>query len=112
MTHNRHFKQEVTFWAVTGSDGFGGFTYAAPVLLEGRWEEKNELFISFDREQEVSRSIVYVSADVDEGDFLALGDFVTVPIADPGTLDVAFRVRMFGKVVDLRNVRTLRKVWL
>jgi hypothetical protein len=106
----QHLNQELTHWAVSGSDGFGGFTYAAPIVLEGRWEDKNELFISFDQEQVVSRAIVYLDADIDDGDFLALDDQTAT--ADPGTLDTAFRVRMTGSVVDLRNTQTLYKAWL
>ena len=101
--------QEVTHWPITGSDGFGGFVFGAPVLLEGRWEEKSELFISEDNESVLSKAIVYLDSDVDNGDYVAQGDHTAV--ADPLTV-VSYRIRNYGKVTDLRNLIALRKLWL
>ena len=102
--------QDVTHWPITGSDGYGGFTFGTPVLLKGRWEERSELFIDVDQEENMSRVIAYFNTDLDTGDFLALGDLTAT--VDPTTLDVAFRIRQYGKVTDLRAVQALRKVWL
>jgi hypothetical protein len=109
----RNLKQDVTHWPVTGTDGYGGFTFGAPVLLKGRWEDKQELFINQDSETVLSQAIAYFNTDLESGDYLALGDFaeIDVPILDPSALD-AFRIRNYSKVTDLGALVALRKVWL
>ena len=107
----RRLNQEVTHWPLTGSDAYGGFTFGEPQLLSGRWEEKQELFITPDNEEVLSMSICYLMDDIDTGDFLAEGDHTTV--LDPGTLHgTAYRVRNYSKVTDLRALNALRKAWL
>ena len=112
MSFIRNLRQDVTHWPVTGSDGFGGFLYGAPVLLKGRWEEKIEMFLDENSEEAVSQAIVYLGVDVDTGDYLGLGDNATVPVANPSTLDNAFRIRQRNRTTNLRNVQALRKVFL
>ncbi len=107
----RHLEEEITHWPVTGSDGFGGFTFGAPALLEGRWEQKSELFVNFDLEEVLSMAVVYVDKDVDEGDFLGRGDQTAE--ADPtASSATGFRIRNFASIPDLHNLDVLRKVWL
>jgi len=106
------FNHNITYWAVTGSNGFGGFTFATPVLLKGRWEDRVEQFRNPRDEEEVSQSIAYLDVDVDIGDYLAEGDFVTTPTSDPTTLDGASRVRQRLRTTSLRSLEALRKVYL
>ena len=106
-----NMRQDVTYWPVTGSDGFGGFTFGSPVLLKGRWEEKQELFMTSTNEEVLSQDIVYLLSDVDIGDFLALGDFV-LSTPDPTNLKDAKRVRQRNRSTDLRSLVALRKVYL
>ena len=105
-----NLNQDVTHWPVTGNDGYGGFTFGTPVKLDGRWEEKAELFITPDNEEVHSKVVAYLDTDIANGDYLAEGDQTAT--ADPGTLNDAFRVRNYGKVTDLRNLNSLRKAWL
>lgn len=106
--YTRHLRQDVTHWPVTGTDGFGGFTLAAPVLLAGRWEDKAEQFRTATEEEETSNSIVYLEVDVDIGDYLAEGDHTAV--ANP--TEVGHRVRQRNRTTDLSNLTSLRKVFL
>jgi len=108
----RNLNQDATHWPVTGSDGYGGFTYGAPVRHDCRWQDKNELFLTPDNEEVVSAAIVYLNTDIAVGDFLAEGDYATEPVVDPGTISTAKRVRNFGKSTDLRALVALRKAWL
>lgn len=107
----RNLREQVTHWPLTGSDGYGGFTYGTPVLHKARWEDRNELFINADLEEVVSAAIVYLNTDVAAGDYLAQGDHATVPIADPVSV-AAKRIRNYGKSTDLRGLVALRKAWL
>ena len=110
MNFARNLKQDVTRWPITGSDGFGGFTFGEPVCIKGRWEDRSELFLNLDNEEEVSNAIIYLNTDIEVGDYFALGDYTATN--DPGTLDVAFRSRNKNKITDLRGLNALRKVWL
>ncbi len=107
----RNLRESVTHWPLTGSDGYGGFTYGTPILLKGRWEDKNELFITPDNEEVVSAAIVYLNTDIAAGDYLAQGDHATIPVPNPVTV-AGRRIRNYGKSTDLRGLVALRKAWL
>lgn len=110
MLTNR-LNQDVTHWPVTGTDAYGGFTFGTPVLLRGRWEQKQELFITPDIEEVLSTAICYLNTDINVGDYLAEGDLTAT--ADPTTIHgSAYRVRNYSKVTDLRALNALRKAWL
>jgi len=109
---SRHLKDSATHWPVTGSDGFGGFLFGAPVLLRARWEDKAELFLTDNKEEEVSKSVVYLEVDVSTGDYLSEGDHATTPVSDPSSLTTAHRIRQHGRSTDLRSMQQLHKVYL
>ncbi len=106
----RHLKEDVTHWPIAGSDGYGGFTFGTPVKLNGRWEGRKELFLAPDGEEAISRAVVYVSADVIEGDYLGLGDLTAT--ADPTDIANTYRIRNYMKQSDLRNLQSIRKAFL
>lgn len=105
---------EITFWKNTGSDGFGGFTYDSPIMFEGRWQEESVIFTSFSGEQRASRSVVYVDYDVEEGDFLAEGDYTdyAAPTDVPDSNKTVRRVEAFSRATDLAGLQELRKAFL
>lgn len=107
---SRHLKQDVTHWPVTGSNGYGGFTFGAPVKLKGRWEDKAVIFRTLENEEVVSNAIIYLGVDIDVGDYFGLGDLTAT--ADPTTLDTTFRSRNYHKSTNLRALEALRKVFL
>lgn len=108
MTLDRNLKQDVTHWSVT-PDGFGGFTFTTPAALKGRWQEVSELFRTPTGEEETSRAIVYLSADVANNDYLFLGISEAV---DPTSISNTYQIRQFHKTPDLRNLDHLRKAFL
>ncbi len=97
--------QDITHWTIT-PDGFGGNTFSTPTVLKGRWEKRAELFRTLAGDQEVSRGIVFLSADVEINDYLFEGESAA---ADPTTLDRAEQVRQFHKIPDLRNLEHERR---
>lgn len=114
MDISRNLRHDVTHWRVTGSDGFGGSTFATPVLLKGRWEDKVEQFRNSLNEEVVSHSIVYLLTDVETGDYLALGDHsdTTDPLILNSSGTIARTVEQQHRSTDLRNLVALRKVFL
>lgn len=106
----RNLKEDVTHWPVTGSDGYGGFTFGAPMKVKARWEEKAVLFLNAENEEEVSEAIVFLGVDIAVGDYLGQGDLTVT--ADPTTIAGPFRIRQRQKTTDLRNLESLRKAFL
>lgn len=104
----RNLKQQATHWVAT-ADGFGGFNYSTPVELKCRWEKRFETFRDSQGEETTSNALVYLSADVEIGDYIFEG---VSTVADPTTLVEARRVRQFNKLTDLRNIEVQRLAFL
>ncbi len=105
------FYQEITIWTATPS-GYGGYTFALPVTVEGRWEDRNILFKSDEGNDEVSEAIAYLAIDVETEDYLMEG---RTSEADPLNLTDnkrAYRVQRFDKTPDLRVLAFERKAYL
>lgn len=105
------FFDKITHWVVT-PDGFGGYTFALPTVLDGRWEDKTERFLSDAGKERVSQAVAYLSADVDSEDYLMFGE---TSEADPTNLTddkVAYQVERFDKTPDLRNLEFRRKAFM
>jgi hypothetical protein len=101
--------QSATVWTAT-PDGFGGFSFTAPVEILCRWEERMEEFIDRTSQQVVSSAArVFVDRDLSVNDWIFQG---VSAAADPTLVDGAWPIRDFKKITDLRNVTTLRKVLL
>lgn len=106
----RHLREDVTHWPISGSDGYGGFTFNSPVKLKGRWEEKAVLFLSANNEEQVSEAVVFVDTEVAAGDYLGRGDLTAT--SDPTTIADTRRIRQYQRTTDLRNLRSIRKAYL
>lgn len=105
------YYQKVTHWAAT-PNGYGGYTFALPTILDARWENVNILFKSDEGNDEISEAIAYLSADVLTEDYLMEGE---TSEADPLNLTdgkKAYRVQRFDKTPDLRVLSYERKAYL
>ena len=96
--------QVATVWTAT-PNGFGGYTYSAPIPVMCRWEERSELLPG---SSEMAKAVVYLDTEVSPEDYIILGASTS---STPHTAG-ASRIRVFKKVPDLRNLETLKKVWL
>lgn len=105
----RNLRQDVTRWP-TSVSSYDGFSFQAPLLQKGRWEDQAIQFRTPGGEELTSRAIVYLSCDVEIGDYVALGDYTDTQ--DPTTIKGAFRVQQFNKIPDLRNVEMERRAYL
>lgn len=93
---------KLTWWRVTGGDGFGGDAFATPLLIDGRWEDRQETFYgSLDRRELVSKAVVHVDRDVAVGDYLYQGNQVLQ--ANPVGLPSALKIQRYDKIPDLRK---------
>ncbi len=105
------FYQKITHWVAT-PNGFGGYTFALPTTLDGRWEEKNILFMADEGREVISKAIAYLPVDVLTEDYLMEGD---TSEADPLNLTdekKAYRVQRYDRTPDLRVLSFERKAYL
>lgn len=102
--------QAAMYWAPGTNDGAGGVSYAAPVQIRCRWQNKNDLFRSVDGQERVSSAVVYPDRALKVQGFLLLGTSVTD--SDPRRIADAFEIKQVATSPDLDLVDELNKVWL
>ena len=119
MKFSRFHKQTAVYWANPVADGFGGFTFDAPVELSSdndnavRWEETQEKFVDSIGEEHLSRAIVYLTDDVEVGEYLMLGELADLDSSqNPEGQEGAYRVMRFSKTPNVRGTQYERKAWL
>jgi len=115
-------RQTAVWWANQGLDGFGQAQLKKPVEIDCRWEYANDLIKTSAGEEKVSKSVVYVDRDMNEGDFLMLTTLATLgTVEDPNELHDAHEIIKYGKIPVLRvrtdgldpnNDEYLRTAWL
>jgi len=105
----KYFTSTATYWGPGVPDGFGGTDWPDPVLINVRWEGRNELFVDADGVEVRSQSVVYPDQDVELGGYLCHGESSA---SDPTTVDGALEIRAVRKIPNLRATQSLTKVWL
>lgn len=108
---NRMFKQDITFWQSNAVDKHGNTTWRLGTQVKGRWQDKIEQVQNKDGELVMSKSIIYLpGTQVIEEDWrMALG---CVADSNPDEMARAYRVIAVGDSPDMRDRKSLRKVWL
>lgn len=103
------YRQTATYWGSPTPDGSGGHTYASPVALTVRWEQRAMEERSPENQVFVSLAVVYVQEDVDIGGYLYLGTSVA---SDPTSVSDAFEIKQFRKIPNLRGTQYERRAIL
>ena len=108
--------QTAVYWGSPTEDGYGTFTYAEPIEILCRWEDKNQVFTELNGTQIVTRSEVHVTQDVDLEGLLYLGDLDDLDSTeedDPMSIDGIGIIKRFDKIPVLRSTdKFLRKAFL
>lgn len=107
---SRHLKEVTTHWPYIAPGTYGGFTFGTAVLMKGRWEDTDHLQEDSTDREEISNAKVYLSADVQIGDYIARGDLTAQ--SDPTIIDGAWKIRDYNRQTDLRNLETIRRAML
>lgn len=110
-----HFlKQKAVYWSSPIPDGFGGFSYIAPIEINVRWEDRTEQYVDMSGQQALSNAIVYADRDFSIGCYIMLGTLldVTDPGLDPQKTTGALRIMMVAKSPNIKGTQFLRKAWL
>ena len=94
---------DATYWPAPTETGYGGIEFGAPKVIKTKWEDSIEEFTTFSGSEERSRSKVYVMEVLEEGGYLARGDYVSN--LDPTTLtNVAYYIKRQDRMRDLRGL--------
>jgi len=110
--------QTAVYWGTPADDGYGGKTFADPVEIACRWEERIEKITRVgDRlgEEVVSKARVFLTQDVDELGYLYLGelDDLSSNPDDPKEEDGAREILRFDKTPAHRSTTEfVRKAYL
>lgn len=109
----RNHKQTIVYWGTPTKDKYGGTTFAAPVEITGRWEDKNEVFIDSIGRERISKSHVYLGQDVDIEGYLYLGTLASISsAASPKEVNGAYEIKAPMKTPNLKATDFERKVIL
>ena len=109
----RLFNQTIVLWTTPVNNGYGGYTFAAPVEIQGRWEDKLTLNVSVNRDEQVDTAVIYTLATVEKENWVYLGnltDLTTEQKANPKLIDTAYLVKGIEIFTNIGGVFRYRKV--
>jgi hypothetical protein len=102
-------RETATHWPPGGTpDGYGGENSGSPVALTVRWEDKQELFLDVEGEEQMSKAKVFSTVRPEIKGFLALGDHTGE--ADP--IAGAREIRQIDDTPSLDVSQRLYTTWL
>lgn len=113
--------ETAVYWGSPVNDGFGGFTFATPVEIKCRWENKSEIDIGwlstgFPANVLLSKSSVLVTQDLDKLGYLYLGTLADLSGEDtskPITIEGAHQIHRFDKIpMVFKTNDFVRIAWL
>ena len=109
--------QTAVYWGSPVHDGYGGKTYADPVEISCRWEDRVEKISTISTsklgEEIISKAQVFTTQDVEEMGWLFLGDLDDLDSdeeADPMTVDGAYEIKRFDKTPAMRSTTEFSRV--
>lgn len=101
--------QTATYWGSPVNDGYGSYTYATPVEIQCRWEDKVRTVFDVYGEYQQSKSSVLVNQDVDYNGYMFLGTIAEataitgVTITNPKTVPMAYPILSFDRIPLIRS---------
>jgi hypothetical protein len=113
-------KQTAIYWALA-SDESGGIdfddegqpSFASPVEINCRWEERTEEIVLNDGTVYQSQAKVFVDRDLDVSGFLKFGELVSgLDMTVPKNNEKTWEIRRFDEIRDLKCRRLVRIAYL
>jgi len=89
--YTRQLKHTVTYWEPTGKDEYSRRTYATPVAIKGRWQNREEVFYDSNGAEKRSTTTVLLAQSVVRHGWLAKGDHTGV--SDPTSVSGAAEIQ-------------------
>jgi len=104
-----NLRESITYWAPGAVDNFGDPSFASPVLIKAKWEDRAELFIDNEGREQRSKSVVFVDTDLITGGFLFRGSSTG---RDPLVVTGAFMIKDLRKISDFETTVHERRAML
>ncbi len=107
--------QTAVYWAPTGRNYAGLTTFGTPVEIACRWEERNEIYISSNAQEERSSAVVYPESQVVNEGLLFLGtlnDLSSGQEADPRSITGIQEIKAVQNSINVKATETVYKVWV
>jgi len=107
-----NLNQTAVLW-MAGAQGFdGAYTYASPVEIACRWEDKIEIIKNNEGREIVSSARVFVDREITHDSYLYLGSLASVSGSHPYDVNGAYLVLITQDVSNLRGTERLLSVRL
>lgn len=103
------YHQKATYWANPVQGGFGGITFDAPIILDVRWEDRVEEFVTVEGAEMRSKAVVHTQQETDLGGYLMLGETADT---DPTAISGALKIQRSDQIPDLRGLNTSFRTFL
>lgn len=108
----RKLNQSAIYWAKSAPDGYGDYSYSAPVQILCKWEDKTDIVKNSRGEEVVSNSLVFIDRDVNFEDFLQLGEVDGLTPASPEGEQDAYPIIRKDSITSINNTETVLSVRL
>jgi hypothetical protein len=105
-------KQKAVYWAKTGTDEFGAITFAEPVEIKCRWEEKTGQMMNKQGALVTGMDTVYVDREMNIGDKLKKGPLDTNSPPDPKEDREAFEIQGWENLPNFKAKEFLYTAYL
>lgn len=102
---------QITYWAPVGDSRYGGLTYAAPILLPARWEDRQERIMKANGDEFISKTRIFLGQDVQVGGMIAHGDYTAMTDPQMGGMAVSV-INGFVTMPNLRSITKDRRAYL
>ncbi|MFA5655954.1 MAG: hypothetical protein WDA37_04350 [Dysgonamonadaceae bacterium] len=108
--------QTAVYWGSPTNDGFGGFTFAEPIEIPVRWEDKTQIVATMDGQEVTSDTEVLVTIDLEYNGYLYLGlleDLTDDEQENPMLVSGAKPIISISKIPMIKSTTEfVRKVYL
>jgi len=108
MNFATKLRQTLTYWAPGPRDISGAPTFAAPVQLKCRWEDKAELVRNSRGEEIVSKSRAFLTSSVVPEGYMYLGSSAE---EDPREVTGALEIAYVSATPDIAALQELKVAW-
>ena len=105
----RLLKQDATYWSHSSYDEYGDQSWASPVAIKCRWEDRSQIFLDEKGEQVHSKACVWTTTELAVDGYLFLG---TSSTANPETVSGADKILRIESCPDVKNRTTIYKALL
>ena len=111
---DRNLNQTAVYWGAPINDGYGGFTWEAPIEISCRWEDSVQEITDMTGMELITQAVVQVAQDLEYNGMLLLGTLDSLDsggVNDPVAAGAKSIVR-FDKVPTLDGEHFYRRAYL